>query len=87
MCAAKVKGSYYRDKYRRLKARRGALRAAVAVAHKILAAASHMLARGVPFRDLGEAFLDQATRAQTAKRLVRRLGDLGFEVLLRPRAA
>jgi hypothetical protein len=41
----------------------------------------------VPFRELGEAFLDQAARARTAKRLVRRLGDLGFEVLLRPRVA
>src|SRR3982074_1920171 len=36
--AAKAKGTYLRDKFYRLKARRGYKRAAVAVAHKILVA-------------------------------------------------
>jgi transposase len=40
--AAKAKGTYLRDKFYRLKARRGYKRAAVAVAHKILAAIYHM---------------------------------------------
>ena len=34
--AARAKGSYLKDKFHRLKARRGALRAALAIAHKIL---------------------------------------------------
>src|SRR3954449_13582104 len=38
VCAARKKGSYYKDKYHRLKARRGSLRAAMAIAHKILVA-------------------------------------------------
>ena len=51
--ASRRKGSYYKDKYHRLKARRGYLRAAVAIAHKILVAAYHMLASGAPVRDRG----------------------------------
>ena len=41
--AAKTKGSYLKDKFHRLKARRGGLRAALAIAHKILVSAYHML--------------------------------------------
>jgi transposase len=41
--AAKAKGTYLRDKFYRLKARRGYKRAAVAVGHKILVAIYHML--------------------------------------------
>src|SRR4051812_9946594 len=37
-CAARTKGSYDKDKYHRLKARRGSQRAAMAIAHKILVA-------------------------------------------------
>jgi transposase len=85
--ASRRKGSYYKDKYHRLKSRRGYLRAAVAIAHKILVAAYNMLASGAPFRDLGEAFLDQQARKRTTANLVRRLNTLGYDVMLQPRAA
>ncbi len=85
--ASRRKGSYYKDKYHRLKARRGYLRAALAIAHKILVAAYHMLATGVPFRDLGEAYLDQQARRRTTANLVRRLNTLGYDVMLQPRTA
>jgi transposase len=85
VCAARVKGSYYKDKYHRLKARRGAMRAAVAIAHKILTAAFHMLSRRIGFRDLGETFLDGRARSRVTHHLVRRLGSLGYDVMLRPR--
>ena len=85
--ASRRKGSYYKDKYHRLKARRGYLRAAIAIAHKILVAAYHMLATGAPFRDLGEAYLDQQARRRTTANLVRRLNTLGYDVMLQPRAA
>ena len=42
-----------------LKARRGAQRAAMTIAHKILVAVFHMLAKTIPFQEPGEAFLDQ----------------------------
>lgn len=78
--AARTKGGYLKDKYYRLKARRGGLRAAVAIAHKILVAAFHILSQGVAYRDLGDAYLDNIDRTRTAKNLVRRLERLGFAV-------
>jgi transposase len=87
VCGSRQKGSYYKDKYHRLRARRGRLRAAMAIAHKILIAAYHMLAGGVPYRELGEAFLDQQARQRTLRHLLHRLNHLGYEVMLQPRAA
>jgi transposase len=87
VCASRQKGSYYKDKYHRLRARRGRLRAAMAIAHKILVAAYHMLAGGVPYRELGEAFLDQQARQRTIRHLLHRLNHLGYDVMLQPRAA
>jgi transposase len=87
VCAARTKGSYYKDKYHRLKARRGAPRAAMAIAHKILVAVFHMLAKSIPFKELGEAFLDQQAAKRTTTNLVRRLNNLGYDVLLRPKVA
>ena len=85
--AVRTKGSYYRDKYNRLRARRGPVRALMAVAHKLLIAAYHMLATGETFRDLGESYLDQVTRKRSTARLVQRLSNLGYDVMLVPKAA
>jgi transposase len=87
VCGARTKGSYLRDKFHRLRARMGAKKAAVAVAHKILVAAFHMLQRAVAFADLGADYLDRLDKYRTAKRLVRRLGALGYDVMLRPKVA
>src|SRR4051794_30046088 len=78
--------AYLRDKFHRLKARRGALRAALAIAHKIVVAAYHMLARGVVYRDLGEAYLDQIGERRIVANLKRRLERLGYQVTLEPKA-
>jgi transposase len=80
--ASRTKGSYLKDKFHRLKARRGAMRAALAIAHKILVAAYHMLAKGLPYRDLGEAYLDQIAQTRTVANLKRRLERLGYHVTL-----
>ena len=86
--AARTKGgTYLRDKFHRLRARMGAEKAAVAVAHKILVAVFHMLRRAAAFADLGADYLDRLDKHRTAKRLLRRLGELGYEVMLRPKAA
>jgi transposase len=85
--AAPTRGSYYRDKYYRLKARCGGVKAAMAIAHKILVAVFHMLANDAPFQELGAAYLDQRSRQRVAKALVRRLDTLGYDVQLQPKAA
>jgi len=87
VCGARTKGTYLRDKFHRLRARMGTKRAAVAVAHKILVAAFHMLQRAVAFADLGADYLDRIDKHRTAKRLVRRLDALGYAVMLRPKPA
>ena len=74
--AARTKGAYLKDKFHRLKARRGAMRAALAIAHKILVAAYHMLAKGLPYRELGEAYLDQIAQTRTVANLKRRIERL-----------
>lgn len=84
VAASRKSGSYLADKYHRLRARRGTMRAAVAVGHKILIAAYHMLANGTDYKDLGPAHLDHARRQRTTKSLVRRLGHLGYQVMLVP---
>lgn len=81
--AARTKGTYLKDKYHRLRARRGNLRAAVAIGHKILVAAYHMLTRQVPYQDLGGTYLDKLDEARTAGNLVRRLERLGYTVELK----
>jgi len=81
--AAKTKGTYLKDKYHRLRARRGGLRAAVAIAHKILVAAYHMLTRAVAYQDIGGSYLDKLDERRTASNLVRRLERLGYAVELK----
>jgi len=85
--ASRTKGTYLRDKFHRLKARMGPKKAAVAIAHKILTAVFHMLQRAVAFTDLGADYLDRIDKHRTAKRLVRRLDALGYDVMLRPKMA
>ena len=80
--ASHTKGSYLRDKYYRLRARRGPQRAALAIAHKILVAAYHMLSKGTPYVDLGERYLDQHSEKRVTHMLVRRLERLGYRVTL-----
>lgn len=78
--AARTGGSYYKNKYFRLKARRGGKRAAMAIAHKILIAAFHVLSTGTPYKELGEMYLDRRNRRAVASSLVHRLRRLGYTV-------
>jgi transposase len=83
--AAKAKGTYLRDKFYRLKARRGYKRATVAVAHKILVAIYHMLSQNVPYNDLGDLYLDKLNKHHLTRNLIHRLERLGYSVTLTPR--
>lgn len=78
--AARTGGSYYKNKYFRLRARRGAKRAAMAIAHKILIAAYHVLSTGTPYKELGELYLDRRNRRAVASSLIHRLKQLGYTV-------
>jgi transposase len=52
----------------------------------MLTAAYHMLKDGADYRDLGPDHFDRRDKSKLAKRLVRRLEDLGLTVEVRPAA-
>jgi transposase len=85
--AAKAKGTFLRDKFYRLKARRGYERAAVAVAHKILVAIYHMLSHQACYNELGDLYLDNLNKHHLTRNLIRRLERLGYTVTLEQKAA
>jgi len=85
--AARTKRSYYRALYHRLKGRRGAKKAIVAVQHAMLVALWHMLKRRVPHHDLGADYFDRRNTARLRHHHVRRLQQLGYQVVLVQEAA
>jgi len=82
--AGSKKGSYLKERFWRIAARRGKKRAAMAVAHSILVAAYEMIRRAVDYRDLGVGYLDRLSEVTVKKRLVRRLEGLGYRVSIEP---
>lgn len=78
--AVRTKGGYLQAQFLRLKARRGAKKAILAVAASMLGACYYMLRDGVPYRDLGANHFARRDKAKTIGRLLRRLRDLGCEV-------
>jgi transposase len=74
------KDSYLRAQFLRIKSRRGAKKAILAVANSMLTAAYHMLRDGVEYHDLGSQHFAHRDRDQMAKRLLQRLRDLGVVV-------
>ena len=85
--AARTRDTYLAAQYRRLAARRGKNRAAVAVAHTILIIIYHLLVEETEYRDLGAQYFDQRHREAVERRLVRRLEQLGYTVALTPAPA
>ena len=82
--AGRTKGTYLAAQYRRLGARRGKKRAAVAVGHTILVIAYHLLRDGTPYQDLGPRYFDERDRRALEHRLCQRLEGLGYKVTLEP---
>lgn len=80
--AAHTKKTYLAAQYHRIAARRGRKRAIMAVAHSILVIAYHLIKRQETYKDLGANYFDQLNPEATAKRLVKRLENLGYHVAL-----
>jgi transposase len=74
------KDSYLPAQFLRIKSRRGAKKASLAVASSMLTAAYFMLRDGVEYHDLGSHHFEQRDKKQLAKRLLQRLRDLGVAV-------
>jgi hypothetical protein len=82
--AARKKACYLAGQYRRLAARRGTKKAAVAVGHTILITAYYLLRRQDTYQDASPAQLDERRRERACQRAVAQLQALGFEVSLTP---
>ena len=81
MGSSQTNGSYYKDKYHRLKYRIGAKKALVAVAHRILKAIYRIIKEGAHFRDLGEEYLTLRSKSKKVHRLRKQAQILGFELI------
>ncbi|MDF2652781.1 MAG: Transposase family protein, partial [Paenibacillus sp.] len=68
--------------YRRIAARKGGRKAAVAVAHAIMKIAYHLLTRNEDYRDLGADYFEKRQQDLIVKQSVRRLENLGFTVTI-----
>ena len=66
----------------RVASRRGLKRAAMAVAHRVLIIAYHILRDGTEYREIGGNYYDRRNPERTAKRLTRRLEQIGYKVTL-----
>jgi transposase len=81
---ARSPGTYLHALYHRLARRRGKPRAMLAVAHSLLVSIYHMLRDHMPYQDLGPDYFDHLQAQRLERHYVRRLEDLGFQVLLMP---
>jgi transposase len=78
--AVKTKGSYFKDKYHRLKSRRGAKKAIVAIAHRLARALFQIIKHGERYRELGEGYLK--SRKRTSLRALRNQAQaMGFQLV------
>ena len=81
--AARTKQTYTQVQFLRLKARRGPMKAVVAVAATILTAAYYILRDGVSYRELGPDHFVERDRSRVAHRLARRIQELGYEITIK----
>lgn len=84
--AVRVKQSYARAQFHRLKSRRGPGKAIIAVAASMLTAIYHMLRKEVPYRDLGADHFEKRGKERIIQGCLRRLKHLGCEVELKQAA-
>lgn len=84
--ATRVKGTHLRAKFYRIKSRRGAGKAVIAVAASILGAVFHILKNRVPYKELGDQPRDQKSVERAVQAHKRKLESFGFQVELKPAA-
>lgn len=85
--AVRKKESYLRAQFLRIKSRRGAKKAILAVAASMLTATYYMLRDEAEYLELGTQHFDRRDKTKTVRRLIRRLNDLGCEVEVKAQVA
>jgi transposase len=84
--SVRVKETYSRAQFYRLKSRRGPGKAIIAVAASMLGAIYHMLRKEVPYKDLGADHFKKKGKERIIQGCLRRLKHLGCEVELKQAA-
>lgn len=87
MSASHSKDTYLSVKYKRIAAKRGPIKAVVALEHNILTAVWHMLANGECYIDPGADHFAKLDPLKAKNRAIRQLQTLGYEVVVTPAAA
>jgi hypothetical protein len=87
MSAARTNGTYLSAKYRRIAARRGPVKAIVAVEHAMLIAIWNMLSTGTLYNDPGADFYTRLNPDKAKNRALDQLRKMGYDVTLNPLAA
>jgi transposase len=80
--ASRTKNTYLSSQYHRLAARRGANRAAVALAHSILTIAYYILKRRQPYIELGPTYYEERKHKSVVTQSVKKLESLGYKVMI-----
>ena len=78
--AARTRDTYLNSQYHRIAARRGANRAAVAVAHSILTIAYHIIKKKQPYIELGPSYYEERKREVIIKHSIKKIESLGYKV-------
>ncbi len=78
--AVRSPSTYYHAQFQRIRARRGAKKAIIAVAASMLTAVYHMLDKKSDYRELGSDYFTKNNKEKNAKKLCKRLNLLGYEV-------
>jgi transposase len=83
--AVRTNGSYYKEKYYRLKARRGTKRTIIAIAHRLTKAIFHIIKHGQRYRELGVDYVLNQKRSARMRQLRNLADSLGFVLFPDPR--
>ncbi|MCM8710246.1 IS110 family transposase [Clostridium sp. SYSU_GA19001] len=85
--SARMKNTYFYSQYHRIAARRGKLRAAVAVAHSILIVIYQILSKKIPYHELGSDYFNSLNKDTKVKKLTKQLEALGYTVTMQEASA
>jgi transposase len=87
LSASRSKNTYLAAKYQRVRFRRGAMIAIVALEHSILNAAWHLLAQGECYDDPGATYFTRLDPVKARDNAINKLNSLGYNVTLSPATA
>jgi len=83
MVCARQPNTYLGARYRRIAARRGAMKANVAIQHTILVTIWNMARTEQPYHDPGADFFTRLHPDRAARRAIHQLQAIGYEVTLK----